>query len=112
MKHDFQFKMNLVSVNVDTMKTYITQSKNGIMMSVWLSVKNQTIGALVKVIISGILAHVIVSVIGHANKTYLDTKNWSCEKHLFVKLVSPCEGKILNTTETSSDNKKVTSAKK
>ena len=112
MKHDFQFKMNLLSVNVDTMKTYITQSKSGIMMNVWLSVKNQTIGALVKLIICGILARVIASVIEHANETYVDTKNCSCEKHLFVKLVSPCEGEILNTTETSSDDKKVTSAKK
>ena len=65
-----------------------------------------------KLIICGILARVIASVIEHANKTYVDTKNCSCEKHLFVKLVSPCEGKILNTTETSSDDKKVTSAKK
>ena len=48
----------------------------------------------------------IASVIEHANKTYVDTKNCSCEKHLFVKLVSPCEGEILNTTETSSDDKK------
>ena len=27
---------------------------------------------------------------------YLDTKNWSCEKHLIGKLVLGCEDEILN----------------
>ena len=32
----------------------------------------------------------------------------SCEKHLIGKLVIECEDEILNTTETSLDDKKVT----
>ena len=32
---------------------------------------------------------------------YLDTKNFSCKKHLFGKLVLACEDGIRNTTETS-----------
>ena len=39
---------------------------------------------------------------------YLDTKNCSCKKCLIVKLVLACENEILNTTETSHDDKKVT----
>ena len=34
-----------------------------------------------------------------------DTKNCSCEKRLFGKLVSACEDEILNTTEPSHDDK-------
>ena len=36
---------------------------------------------------------------------YLDIENCSCEKSLFDKLVLTCEDEILNTTETSLDNK-------
>ena len=39
---------------------------------------------------------------------YLDIKNCSCEKRLFGKLVLAREDEILNTTETSLDNEKVT----
>ena len=39
---------------------------------------------------------------------YLDTKNCSYEKLLFGKLVLACEDEILNTIETSLDDKKVT----
>ena len=42
---------------------------------------------------------------------FLKTKNCSCEKRLFGKLVLTCEVEILNTTETSLDDKKVTSEK-
>ena len=65
MKQDSQFSMNRVSVNVDWMKVYVTQSKNRIMMNVGVSVKNQMIGVLVKMILCGILVRVIVSVIRH-----------------------------------------------
>ena len=37
---------------------------------------------------------------------YLDTKNCSCKKHLFGKLVLACEDEILNTTEISLIGKK------
>ena len=39
---------------------------------------------------------------------YFDIKNFSCEKRLFGKLVIACEDEILNTTETSLNDKKVT----
>ena len=40
MKQDFYLKNNCLSVNVDRMKVHLIQSKNRIMMSVGLSVKN------------------------------------------------------------------------
>ena len=42
---------------------------------------------------------------------YLDIKNCSREKLLISKLVLECEDEILNRTETSLDDKKVTCAK-
>ena len=42
---------------------------------------------------------------------YLDIKNCSCGKRLIGKLVLSCEDEILNTTENSLDNEKVTCAK-
>ena len=39
---------------------------------------------------------------------YLDIKNCSRKKRLFGKLVLACEDKMLNTTESSFDDKKVT----
>ena len=39
---------------------------------------------------------------------YLNIKKCSCEKRLFGKLASACEDEILNTIETSLDDKKVT----
>ena len=37
---------------------------------------------------------------------YLDITNCSCEKGLFGKLVLACEDEVLNTTETSPNDKK------
>ena len=37
---------------------------------------------------------------------YVDTKIYLCKKRLFDKLVLACEDEILNTTETSFDDKK------
>ena len=42
---------------------------------------------------------------------HLDTKNCSSEKRLIGKSVLECEDKILNTTETSINDKKVTYGK-
>ena len=52
-------------VNVDWIKVYVIQSKNGIMMNIGVNVKNSMIGVLLKIIICGILVRVIVSVIRH-----------------------------------------------
>ena len=66
------------------------------------------IGVFVKVIICGILVRVIVSVIRHVKLTNIfEMKNCSWEKRLFGKLVLACEDEILNTTETSLDEKKL-----
>ena len=43
---------------------------------------------------------------------YLTTKNFSCKKRLIGKLVLECEDKILNTIETSLDDKKKYHTKK
>ena len=49
----------------------------------------------------------IVSVIKHVKfPEYLDTKNCSCKKHLFGKLVLACEDEMLNTIETTIVEKK------
>ena len=42
---------------------------------------------------------------------YLDIKNCSCKKRLFVQLLLTCEDEISHTTETSLDDKKVTCKK-
>ena len=42
---------------------------------------------------------------------YLHTKNCSWKKRLISKLVLECEDETLNTTETSPDDKKITSEK-
>ena len=55
--------MNCVRVNVDLMKVYVIQGKNGVMMNVDVSVKSYMVDVLVKMIICGILVFVIVSVI-------------------------------------------------
>ena len=39
---------------------------------------------------------------------YLDIKNCSCHDRIFGKLVLACKDEILNTTETSIVDKKVT----
>ena len=41
----------------------------------------------------------------------IDIKNCSCEKYLFGELILACEDEILNTTETSLDDEKVTCKK-
>ena len=38
---------------------------------------------------------------------YFDIKSCSCEKSLFGKLVLACEDEIINTNETSLDDKEV-----
>ena len=40
MKQNFWFSINLVNVNLDWMKVYGIQSKNGITINVGVSVKN------------------------------------------------------------------------
>ena len=64
------------------------------------------IGILAKVIICEILVHVILSVLSNVKLTNMN--NCSCEKRLIGKLVLECEDEILNTTETSLDDKKET----
>ena len=61
-----------------------------------------------KVIICEILVHVTVSVIRHVNLTNIKILkfNCSCEKLLIGKFVIECEDEVLNTTETSNDDKK------
>ena len=48
------------------MKVYVIQSKNGIMMTVDIIVNNYMFGILMKSIIFGMLARVILNVITHA----------------------------------------------
>ena len=62
MKQGFQFNMTRESVNVDQMKVYVIQNENGFINNVNVSVKNQMIGVLVKMIIFGILAREIVNI--------------------------------------------------
>ena len=59
------------------------------------------IGILVKMVICGILVHVIVSETRHVKLEYLYIENCSCEKHLFDKLVLVCEGEMSNITEAT-----------
>ena len=47
----------------------VIQSKNGIMMNFFVSVKNYMIGFLAKIIICGILVHVTASAIRHIKLT-------------------------------------------
>ena len=61
------------------------------------------VGVPIKMVICGILLCMIVSEIRHVKLT-----NCSCEKCLFGELVLAFKYKILNTTETSLNNKKVT----
>ena len=75
------------------------------------------IGLVIEKIIRGILRHVIVSDKAHKIGEYLDIKNFSRKKRLFVKLVLACTDEMLNTNEiavkdlscvTSIVDKKVT----
>ena len=66
------------------------------------------IAVLLKMILCGILAHVIVKLIKHVKfMNILDIKNWSCEKRLIDNISLACEHEILNTTGASLDDKKV-----
>ena len=74
-------------------------------MNVGVIVKK--IGVLVNRVKCKVLGRVIVNVIKHEKICkYLEIKNCSCEKRLIGKLVLECEDEILNTTETSLDEKK------
>lgn len=91
------------------MEKYATQSKNGIKTKVDVNVKNQSIGALVKVILCGTLVHLIVNVIKHVKLMHIQILKFAHVKiRLFDKLLLTCEDDILNTTETSIVEKKVT----
>ena len=92
------------------MKVYVIQNKNGIMMNVVASLENYMIGVLVKMIVCGILVHVTVKVIRHVKgiDKLLDIKSCPCEKRLFGKLALAYEDEMLNTTETSLVNEKLT----
>ena len=69
------------------------------------------VGVLVEMIICGILACVIVNVIRHIKLMNIYILKKVCIKRLFGKLVLECEDEILNTTESSLDDKKVTCGK-
>ena len=62
------------------MKPYAIQSENGIMMNVDVSVKNQMIGVLVKMIVCGNVASVIANAIKHVKPM-----NTQILKFAFVK---------------------------
>ena len=61
MKQDFQFNINSLIVNEDSMK--VIQSKNGIIMNIAQSVKYLVNGGLVEMAIRGILVRLILNVI-------------------------------------------------
>ena len=70
------------------------------------------IGVLTKMIICGILVHVIASLMRHVKLTnILILKVYSCEKRLIGKLILECEDEILNATENSLDDEIVTCKK-
>ena len=64
------------------MKVYVIQSKNGIMLTASISVKNYMIGVLAKMVISGILAHVIVNVIKYVKLTNIEILEIALVKHV------------------------------
>ena len=84
---------------------YVIQSKNGIVINVGVSVENEMIEVLEKMIVCEILVNRIFSC--KINK-YLNMKNCSCKKRLIVKLVLEYEDEILNATKTSLDDTKET----
>ena len=69
IKQDFWVNMIHVSVNAYWMKVYAIQSKNEIMINVGVSVKNQIVGVLVRMIICGIRVKVIVNLRKHVKLT-------------------------------------------
>ena len=79
------------------------------MMNVGVSVKNQMIEVIVKMIICVMLVRVIASVIRPAKLINIQMLRRYC---LFGKLVLACEDEILNTTENVLNDKKTTCQKK
>ena len=69
MKQDFLFNMSRVSETENYLKVHVIQSRNGTKMNIGTSVKNYMAGALVKMIICGILVQVIVSLKMHVKLT-------------------------------------------
>lgn len=69
MKQDFLFNMSCVSETENYLKVHLIQSRNRTKMNISTSVKNYMIGALVKMIICGILVQVIVSLKMHVKLT-------------------------------------------
>ena len=76
--------MNSAIVNVDWMKVYVIQIINRIMMNVGVSVKNEMIGILAKIIISRILVHVITSVIRHVKLINIKTLKIIHAKNVYL----------------------------
>ena len=81
-------------------------------MNVGASVKNWMLGALPKMIIRGILVHIIASVVSHVKllNIYI-LKIAHVKKRLIGKLVIEYKNEILITTDTALDDKKVTCKK-
>ena len=89
------------------MKVYVIQSNTGVIMNVSVTVKIQMIGLIAKMIVFGILVHLIARVIRREKLTDIQILNIDyAKKHLIGKLVLECEDEILNTTETSLEDKK------
>ena len=78
------------------MKVYAIQSKNGIIINIGVSVRNQMIGVLAKRVMCGIIVSVTDCELMQRHKIYeyLDTKNCSCEKRLIGKVVLACEDEV------------------
>ena len=90
------------------MKVYVIQSKSGTIMSLILNVKNKGIGVLIKMTTYGSTCMCDCECNNVCkNDKYLDTKICSCKKRLIVKVVLACGDEILNTSEGSTDDKKV-----
>ena len=63
MKQNFQFSMNCVTGNVNSVKMCVTQYKSRIMINVDMNVNNQSTGVFVKMCLSGIVVDVVASVL-------------------------------------------------
>ena len=108
MKQDFLFNMSCVSETENYLKVHVIQSRNGTKMNISTSVKNYMIGALVKMIICGILVQVIVSLKMHVKLTNIQiSKIFHVTNVYLEKLLLACEDEILNTTEISNVDRKI-----
>ena len=72
---------------------------------------------MIEVLVKRFVCGILERVYSECNKAcksdeYLDTESCSCKKHLIDKLVLACEVEILNRTETSLIDEKVTCARK